>query len=229
MKCTLIIGDKSPNFRKDERLEFNGRYTYTNLTFSSVKKAKKVAELADVDCYRVMEVKGEWNRFDNHDKPLYETADITAYWKKSAKDAEDYDKDMNRKAKAINKLPKPFSRFFTLCFETFDVKELKLDNGSVLRVYLVRSDYSYNRAHSHNLKGYVSFMVKRDGRVTSDTWWPSDYIKRSGAVMVKKFKDDFYWKFGTNIEEMPKDFDYKNFLVKMRRAQRDLETKLREI
>jgi len=219
MKCTLLVGQKTQSWMsREEKVVFSGNYNSTNLFFSSVKKAKQAAALADVDCFRVMEVSGEYDRYNYSDDPLYETADITAYWKKSKKDKEDRDKDMNRKVEAINKLS-----------DILDVTELKLENGSVVKIVFTKGEYLYNRALSHNLRGYVKVIIKREGRVVRDMFWASDYIKRDGRVMIKKFKEDFYYKFGVNVEDMPEDFDYKKFLVDIQKGQKSWEKKLRDI
>lgn len=216
MKCTLIVGKKSKwaLLSNSEEETFTGHYTNTNLFFESIKDAKKVAVLAGVDCFRVMKV-DDRNDYSYSDEPLYETADITRFNERQREKSYNHEKEQNRKVREINKLPKKI--------------EVLGPKVSGCKVFLMRHEYSYDKRISRNLSGYVSVWIFKDNKVVSDMFSPSNYIKRNGSVMVKKFKEDFYWRFGVHTEDLPSTFDYKGLLLEIRSAKQKFENKIRNV
>lgn len=217
MKCTLLVGRKTSryDFTNHKRLPdgFDGQFDFTNLVFDSIKKAKKVAELAGVDSYRVVEAMN--NMIGYSEVVLYETPNITEYYERSKREAQEFDKKQNERAERINKLP-----------ELVEIKDHGVPGCSL---FINRQKYSYNRAYSRNLSGYVTILIKCGNRVVTSDFDPNVYIKRNGAVQVKRFKEDFYYDFGTSTEFMPKKFGYKALLLMLKDELKKFENKIRKI
>ena len=215
MKCTLIIGRKRESWRNPEKEKtFDGEFERTNLVLTSVDDAKQIAEIAKVDCYRVMGF-NKYNDYNYSDAPLYETPDITAYYSKAKDEAEAYDALQEKRCKIINAWP-----------ERFVVNNWNIPG---LGIELVRTNYEYNKSHSSQIQGYVRFETKANGKQNRRNFYPKDYITKGGNVQLKKFKTEFYWEFGIKDEDMLVNFDYKGFLLSLKKAKNDLEHKIRTV
>jgi len=219
MKCTLIIGIKEDNFNFDKKKVdenvFRGRYQDTNLVLDSVKKAKQIAEIAGIDCFRVLEMDERYNNWNYSGEALYETADITAFNSKSKMSAEKFEKDQERRAKRINRLPK-----------STEIKGLHITG---CKMFLTRSDYSYNKAYSRSLRGSVNIRIVTNNRTVAEHFTPTNYITRAGKFQIKKFKSDFYWITGVHLESMSEHYDYKALLTRLRTEEKKLSKQISEI
>ena len=217
MKCTIIIGRKHEDYwdsKNKGKLVFSGNFDSTNLRLDSVKVAKEIAKLAKIDCYRVMRLDDSYGGYRYSEPALYETPDITEFFQKEKKEAEEYNALQNRRVKAINKLPK---------------KKLVRGHGIPgVKIYVTRSDYTYHKSYSSSIQGYVGMFAEKNGQ-TKDNLGISSYKTRDGKFKRKKFKDDFEWNFMTPLSTMPTSFDYRELLETLIKARNEFNHKIKTV
>jgi len=217
-KCTLVIGIKRTEYDfktgKDTLPQFTGNFERTNLKLKSVEDAIKIAEIANVDCYRIMQL-NDRDDFYYRDKPLLETEDITYFNIRQIEDSEDFDYNQNQRVKLINKLP-----------TIFELGDFGLDG---LSVQLERSEYTYRKGYSKTLNGNVNFKIMVNNKVVDRYFSLDVFTSKNIRYLIKKFERYFFGSSGVYRKEKPKDFNSKKFLIDLTNEKEKVLNKIYRI
>jgi hypothetical protein len=186
--------------RKIEVTQFGANSDYIPLKFDFVEKCYDLISLAgdELKDWEIISTNGGLNEEVIDRSPAYK-----ALLLKEADDRATWIKDQNKKTAAINRLSEKFESNLNL----------------PVKLTYVRSNAEFNPTISRTIRWYLYASIEN-----YHSFYPENYVTKTGQVQVKKFADDLRMLFREKAPEVRPEIirdivsEYNNLKAKIRNA-----------